>query len=156
LRSSLNVCTFALILFLGLTASGPSAERPDVTKAYKLITLPYSQVQMKIPAGANLERERINWETDRFDLLLQGDELIQILLGGGAHDLHGLRKICLNGKRAWDSGQLNGARTVVLGNPGMDSMELSYTGLSQVARRVADAVIASVRYNEGGYSCKAS
>ncbi len=155
MRSPLNVWSFGLILFLGLTASGSSADS-GVTKAYRLITLPYSQVQIKIPAEANLERRRINWETDEFDITLHGQPLMRIVLGGGAYDVGGLRKICLNGKRAWDSGPSNGARTVLIGNPGIDTMELTYAGLSQSTQRLADAMISSVRYGEGGYPCKAS
>ena len=113
-------------------------------------------MQIRIPKEAKLERQRINWETDEFDITLRGQLFMRIVVGGGAYDLGGFRKICLNGKRAWDSGPANGARTVLLGNPGMNAMELSYTELTRSTQRLANAVISSVHYGEGGYPCKAS
>jgi hypothetical protein len=120
-----------------------------------LITLPDSHVRLELPADVTIDRDRINWETDHFTLRRRDSVLVDIILGGGANDLTGFRPFCLNGKRAWDSGppRRRSHRQVVIGNSGVNSMVVSYKSLSLADAAIADRVISSIWYNEGGDTC---
>ena len=122
---------------------------------FKVTTVPNSQICVRLPVGIIVTREVTNWETERVLLRTEKSVLIEMFIGGGAYDLHGFRRFCLNGKRAWDSGppRRRSHRTVIVGSPGVNALSATYSNLSESDAALADQIISSILYGEGGEPC---
>ena len=117
----------------------------------RVVTLPESDVRISLPVGVVVKHKDINWETEAVELRMADSALIEMIIGGGAYDLHGFRRFCLNGKRAWDSGPLRrrSHRQVIVGGPGANALSATYSNLSLPDAAVADQIISSIHFDSG-------
>jgi len=109
---------------------------------------------IRLPAGTHAVKSRVNFETDSYSIRdARNREIASIIAGGGAYDLHGYRRYCLNGSVAWlqDGGR---SGTLVIGEPGVDAISLSYDTHDVRQLRMIKRMMASLRLLEGGTVCR--
>ena len=118
---------------------------------WRVITLPESDVRIRLPVGVVVTHQDINWETEAVELRMPDSSLVEMIIGGGAYDLRGFRRFCLNGKRAWDSGPLRqrSRRQVIVGSPGANALSATYSNLSKADASLADRIISSIHFDAG-------
>ena len=96
-----------------------------------LLSLDSGQLHLTVPASVRVQRHKVNFETDEYELYEENDKtpLLLIVDGGGAYDLRGFTKICLNGRRAWRTESVDSG-TLVVGQPGVNAVSAYWSKLS--------------------------
>jgi hypothetical protein len=118
--------------------------------ASALLTLDNGNLHLKAPTTVRVHRSPVNWEADAYNFYEASDKesFLQIIIGGGAYDLHSFTTICQNGRRAWkleddDSG------SVVMGQPGVNAVAARWSKLSGERLAEAQNIVASMRIDWG-------
>jgi len=122
--------------------------------ATRLVYLDNGGLRLTVPVAMRISRRRAGFEVDFYDLheRRQGPAVLNLFVGGGAYDLKGYRHICLNGRQAWEHFSGNSGALVV-GEPGRDAVDAFYAHLPSAKVRLAQRIIASLRFN-AGHICK--
>lgn len=118
--------------------------------AFSTVALDSGNLTLKAPSDVSITKHAVNWETDSYTLRRKADgrQLLDIVVGGGSVDLKPYTGFCLNHKRAWRLKQSNSVN-VIIGNPGVNSVFISYMNLSRQDAIIAEKIISSVKFNDG-------
>jgi|HubBroStandDraft_4_1064222.scaffolds.fasta_scaffold04805_3 hypothetical protein len=121
-----------------------------VAASTTLLSLDDGQLHIAVPTSVRVQQSKVNWETLEYDLyeLSEKDSFLQIVAGGGAYNLHGYTRMCLNGRQAWkienaDSGM------VVAGEPGFNAVDVYWAKLSGARLTEAQNIVSSLKIDWG-------
>lgn len=123
---------------------------PALLLAVSTLTLDHGDVHLEVPSSVRLHRSRVNWETDEYDFYEANykESFLQVVVGGGAYDLHSFLSVCQNGRQAWKL-QHNNAGMLVMGEPGSNALAVYWAKLSGERLAEAKAIVSSLRIDWG-------
>lgn len=115
-----------------------------------LLSLELGHLHVAVPYGVRVRRYLHNWETNRYEFYEANEKepFLWMYVGGGSYDFHGYAQICLNGRKAWRS-ESDDSGTVVVGEPGVNSVSANWSKLSGERRTEAKSIVSSLRIDWG-------
>jgi hypothetical protein len=115
-----------------------------------LLSLDSGGLHLAVSTTVRVRKHKVNWETDEYVLYEANDKepLLDIVVGGGAYDLHGFTRICLNGRQAWRSESVDSG-TVVVGEPGVNAVAAYWSKQSGERLKEAKRIVSSLRIDWG-------
>jgi hypothetical protein len=120
-----------------------------------VVGLDAGNLTLTIPQNMEVMKHKLNFETDQYIIRrkIDGLELLEVTVGGGAYELGEFREFCLNKQRAWRRNSMSQSE-VLVGQPGVNAVYMSYSIHGRESLRIATSIEASLHFR-GSLPCRA-